>query len=101
GYARFHPDLGKLLGPVDLALLPIGAYRPSWLQQPLHLNPMEAAQLHRDLKAGTSLAMHWGTFRLSDEPWEEPLQRLAEARQILGLSADAFRAPKLGETIRL
>ncbi|VVM05920.1 MBL fold metallo-hydrolase [Methylacidimicrobium tartarophylax] len=101
GYARFHADLGKLLGPVELALLPIGAYEPSWLQQPLHLNPMEAAQLHRDLKSGMSLAMHWGTFRLSDEPWEEPLRLLADARQLFGLSEDSFRAPKFGETIRL
>jgi N-acyl-phosphatidylethanolamine-hydrolysing phospholipase D len=62
---------------------------------------MEAAQLHRDLKARTSLAMHWGTFRLSDEPWEEPLQLLADARRFLGLAEDSFRAPKLGETIRL
>ncbi|MDD4932355.1 MAG: MBL fold metallo-hydrolase [Methylacidiphilaceae bacterium] len=101
GYARFHAELGKRLGPVDLALLPIGAYRPSWLQQPLHLNPMEAAQLHLDLEARTSLAMHWGTFRLSDEPWEEPPRLLADARQLLGLSEDSFRVPKLGETIRL
>lgn len=98
GYARFHSDLGRLLAPVDLALLPIGAYRPSWFQQPLHLNPMEAVRLHLDLGARASLAMHWGTFRLSDEPWDEPPLLLAEAKRLLGVSEDAFRTPGLGET---
>ncbi|QSR85578.1 MBL fold metallo-hydrolase [Methylacidimicrobium sp. B4] len=99
GYARFHTDLGRRLGPVDLALLPIGAYRPSWLQQPLHLNPREAVQLHLDLGAAMSLAMHWGTFRLSDEPWNEPVRLLAEARKLLGVPEHSFRVLKLGETV--
>lgn len=101
GYAHFHADLGKRFGPVDLALLPIGAYRPAWLQQPLHLNPVEAVRLHLDLEARMSLAMHWGTFRLSDEPWGEPFHLLAEARRLFGLSESSFRAPKLGETVSL
>ncbi|MGD9896015.1 MAG: MBL fold metallo-hydrolase [Candidatus Methylacidiphilaceae bacterium] len=99
GYARFHADLGRRLAPIDLALLPIGAYRPSWLQQPLHLNPMEAVRLHLDLGARASLAMHWGTFRLSDEPWDEPPLLLAEAKELFGVSKEAFRAPNPGETI--
>ncbi len=101
GYARFHRELGRRFAPVDLALLPIGAYRPAWLQRPLHMSPMEAVRLHLDLAARRSLAMHWGTFRLSDEPWEEPPLLLAEARRLFGLSADSFRAPKQGETITL
>lgn len=101
GYARFHADLGRRLAPVDLALLPIGAYRPSWFQRPLHLSPVEAVRLHLDLGARASLAMHWGTFRLSDEPWEEPPILLAEAKRLFGVSDEAFRTPKLGETVLL
>lgn len=101
GYGRFHSELGRRLAPVDLALLPIGAYRPSWFQRPLHLNPAEAVRLHLDLGARRSLAMHWGTFRLSDEPWEEPPLLLAEARRLYGLPEDSFRAPKPGETVTL
>ena len=43
--------IGERLGPPDLAMLPIGAYEPRWLMAPVHMNPAEAAQAHRDLRA--------------------------------------------------
>ncbi len=70
-------DIAERLGSPDLALLPIGAYEPRWLMAPVHMNPAEAAQAHRDLGARQSIGMHFGTFQLTDEPVDAPPTALA------------------------
>ena len=66
------------LGSPDLALLPIGACEPRWLMAPVHMNPAEAVQAHRDLGARQSIGMHFGTFQLTDEAIDAPERWLAE-----------------------
>ena len=61
---------------IDIAILPIGAYAPSWFMQAQHMNPEEAALAYEILGARRFVAMHWGTFSLSSEPTREPLDRL-------------------------
>lgn len=63
-------------GPPRLALLPIGAYQPRWLASPVHMDPEEAVEAHRILGATASIAIHHGTFQLSDEALDEPRRRL-------------------------
>jgi len=62
--------------PIDWAMLPIGAYEPRWFMQPQHMNPDDAAQAFEWLGAQTFCAMHWGTFKLTDEPTGEPPARI-------------------------
>ncbi len=71
-------EISARLGAPDLALLPIGAYEPRWLMAPVHMNPAEAAQAHRDLGARQSIGMHFGTFQLTDEPIDAPPRALAD-----------------------
>lgn len=59
---------------IDEAFLPIGAYKPEWIMRHNHLNPPQAVQAGVDLAAKTLIPIHYGTFNLSDEPMEEPLQ---------------------------
>ena len=98
GYCRHFRDLHRRLGPVDLALLPIGAYAPRWYESPNHMNPEEAVRAHRELGARFSVATHFGCFRLSEEGFDEPLRELAAARRAQGVSASAFTALETGET---
>jgi L-ascorbate metabolism protein UlaG (beta-lactamase superfamily) len=86
-------------GAPDLALVPIGAYEPRWFMAPMHMNPAEAVQLHRDVGARLSLGMHWGTFQLTDEGRDEPREALVAARAAAGLNEEAFRIVAPGETI--
>ena len=67
------------LGPPRLALLPIGAYKPEWFMQPVHMSPPQAVEAHRLLGAERSLAIHWGTFQLADDSRLEPADELRRA----------------------
>jgi L-ascorbate metabolism protein UlaG (beta-lactamase superfamily) len=100
-YATFFPEIGQRLGPIDLALLPIGAYEPRWFMQSVHMNPDEAVQAHLDLRAGASLGMHFGTFQLTSEGIDAPLLALDEACAARGVAAVRFRAPAFGESVAL
>ncbi len=69
-------DIGRRFPEIGWAMLPIGAYDPPWFMQPQHMGPEEAARAFELLGAERLLAMHWGTFRLTDEPLHEPPERL-------------------------
>jgi N-acyl-phosphatidylethanolamine-hydrolysing phospholipase D len=98
GYYDGFREIGARLGPFDLAAVAIGAYAPPWMMRMTHTTPEEALGLSVDLRARRLVAMHWGTFVLSDEPIDEPPRRLrAEARR-LGLDADRVWILAHGET---
>jgi L-ascorbate metabolism protein UlaG (beta-lactamase superfamily) len=78
----FH-EIGRRLHP-EIALLPIGAYEPESFRR-VHTSPEDAVQAFVDLEADRMIPMHYGTFKLSHEPMQEPVQRLradAERRGI-------------------
>jgi L-ascorbate metabolism protein UlaG (beta-lactamase superfamily) len=76
GYFDGFKEIGERAGPIDWALLPIGAYEPRWFMEPQHASPEDAGQAFLDLGARQLVAMHWGTFRLTDEPRAEPPERI-------------------------
>lgn len=82
-YFNGFSEIGRRLHP-ELALLPIGAYNPPSFRN-VHTNPEDAVQAFLDLGARWMVPMHYGTFRLSHEPIEEPiefLEREAERRGV-------------------
>lgn len=80
------------LGPPDVALLPIGAYEPRWFMAAAHMDPAEAVEAHHDLQSRQSIGMHFGTFQLTDEAIDAPLEALA------ALKADRFTTLGFGES---
>ncbi len=98
GYADHFRLMGEQYNGFNLALLPIGAYEPRWFMRGYHVNPQEAVQMHQDLQAGYSVAMHWGTFILTDEPLDEPPRKLREALIEAKLPLSEFEVYKHGET---
>jgi L-ascorbate metabolism protein UlaG (beta-lactamase superfamily) len=101
GYGPHFREIAARLGPIDLALLPIGAYEPRWFMKDIHMNPPEAVQAHLDLEARQSIAMHFGTFQLTSEGIEEPVRELAKALRERGVAAERFRAVEVGDSVRL
>ena len=75
----FGPHFAQIretFGAPRLALLPIGAYQPRWCMSSVHMDPEEAVRAHTILGAETSIAIHHGTFQLTDESIDTPAQRL-------------------------
>lgn len=98
GWAPHFAEINRRHGAPDLALLPIGAYEPRWFMIPVHMNPDEAVRAHLALGARRSIGMHFGTFQLTDEAIDAPLQALANARAAQGVAAAAFDVLDFGET---
>ena len=99
GYNRHFGSIRERQGEPNVAFLPIGAYEPRWFMREQHMNPDEAVQAHLALTAEKSVAMHFGTFRLTDEAIDEPARALAASLQARGVRPANFRVPRFGETL--
>ena len=100
-YAGFFREIRQRLGPIDLALLPIGAYEPRWFMRSVHMNPAEAVQAHLDLGAPERIGMHFGTFQLTTEGIDEPIRALEQARQATNTPPSRFRVVSFGKSTRV
>ncbi len=101
GYWRHFSEIRAAFGAIDVALLPIGAYEPRWFMRPAHMNPDDAVRAHLDLDARLSVATHFGTFRLTDEAWDDPPRRLVDALDAHGVPRDRFCVLRPGETLTI
>jgi L-ascorbate metabolism protein UlaG (beta-lactamase superfamily) len=87
-YGTHFAQIAKLFPKIDIALMPIGAYKPAYIMKQNHMSPEEAALASDDLKANVFVPMHYGTFDLSDEPLSEPLRRIKELSAAKQLDAE-------------
>ncbi|HVY61749.1 MAG TPA: MBL fold metallo-hydrolase, partial [Planctomycetota bacterium] len=79
GFGPHFEEIRARCGAPRLALLPIGAYKPRWFMEPMHMSPDDAVRAHVALGAATSLGVHFGTFALGDESELDPVADLARA----------------------
>ena len=84
-------------GAPRLAFLPIGAYEPRWFMKEQHMDPEEAVQALHLCGAEQAVAIHWGTFQLTDEGIERPVQALAASLAQHGVDPARFRVLRPGE----
>jgi N-acyl-phosphatidylethanolamine-hydrolysing phospholipase D len=98
GWYPGFADVGRAFGPIDLAAVAIGAYQPTAMMRPHHVDPEEAVRAGRALEARRLVAMHFGTFDLSDEPLEEPPRRFKTAAARAGYAESDAWLLRIGET---
>jgi N-acyl-phosphatidylethanolamine-hydrolysing phospholipase D len=107
GDTALHPDFATIAtrcGPFDVAILPIGAYEPRWFMGSVHMNPDDCVNSVGQLETaqnGAKLVMvaaHWGTFKLTDEPMDEPPIRMRKLWLAAGRDSDALWIMRHGET---
>ena len=96
GDGQFFTDIRDRLGAPDVALIPIGAYEPRWFMAAQHVNPEEAVRIFRDIGARHALGIHWGTFQLTDEGRDEPVDALSVALARCGIAPELFIAADPG-----
>jgi L-ascorbate metabolism protein UlaG (beta-lactamase superfamily) len=100
GYFQGFKEIGRRF-PVDVALLPIGAYEPEWFMAPQHITPEQALQAFDDLDAKWFIPMHYGAFKLADDTPREALDRLEAERRKRCIADDRILVLPHGETWRL
>lgn len=107
GDTALHPEFAPIAarcGPFQVAILPIGAYEPRWFMGAVHMNPedcMVAIQQLRPARNAEQLVLvgaHWGTFKLTDEPIDEPPVRMHANWRAGGLPEDDLWVMQHGET---
>ncbi len=96
GYSPAFREIGERYGPINFAMIPIGAYQPRAIMKPMHMNPEEAVMAFEDARCRRAVGMHWGTFRLTDEPMQEPPIRIAAELERRGISPAAFVTGEIG-----
>jgi L-ascorbate metabolism protein UlaG (beta-lactamase superfamily) len=82
---------------IDLAIFNLGAYEPRWFMAPSHINPRETVRAFKELNAKKLMVVHWGTFRLGDEPVHFPPVQIRKELKKVGL-LDRLVEIKHGET---
>lgn len=99
GYGPHFKMIHEKCGEMDLSLLPIGAYEPRDFMRDQHMNPEDAVKAHMDLNSKKSFAIHFETFQMTDEGYEEPRQELLRQLSLKSLGKESFFIPQLGETL--
>lgn len=101
GYGDFFKEIANRYGPMHTSFIPIGAYKPRWFMEAIHMSPEEAVKAHKNVQSRRSFAMHFGTFPMADDGMYEPLEDLAEARQKHQVSDKQFSVLEEGESHKI
>lgn len=99
GYGDHFKEIYQKFGKLSLAMLPIGAYKPRWFMEAMHMSPKDAIQAHLDLQAKKSLAIHFGTFPLGDERLLDPVKELKKELLEEKISTKDFTSLNNGEQL--
>jgi L-ascorbate metabolism protein UlaG (beta-lactamase superfamily) len=96
-------DEARALGPIRLALLPIGAFRfvPGQMAIGSHIGPVDAVRIFQRLGAAQAIPVHWGTFRLSYEAYDTPPHLLDATMTCAGLDPARFAAVRIGAPVEV
>ncbi|WP_138430862.1 MBL fold metallo-hydrolase [Fodinibius saliphilus] len=98
GYGDFIRAIGNKFGPIHTSFLPIGAYKPRWFMQKIHMSPREAVKAHKYIQSQQSFAMHFGTFPMADDGMYEPIEELKHALEEFQINKQQFRVLNEGES---
>ena len=101
GYGDLFPKIARQAtasstGPVKLAMLPIGSYRPTWFMAPIHMSPVDAVRAFNDLGQPQSVGIHFGTFQQADDGLYEPQQDLTKELLTQKIPLQRFIVPVEG-----
>lgn len=99
GYCPGFREIGERYGPVDFGMIPIGSYQPQNIMHSIHMNPAEAVQVFLETRCRRAVGMHWGTFRLTDEPLGEPPLWLEQELGEKQISPTRFEAGVVGKIV--
>lgn len=96
GYSENYKKIGELYGPFDLTMMECGQYNPGWAE--IHMMPEQSVKAHMDLRGDILMPIHFGAFKLSTHPWNEPVERLLKEAALFNMNVTT---PRIGEQVVL
>lgn len=100
GYNTHFKEIASYFPGIDICMMGVGAYKPSYIMKTSHTSPEDAIKAFHDLGGKTFIPMHYGTYDLADEPLGEPL-RILDSLQKHDLISGQLQILKMGETFPL
>lgn len=100
GYGDLFQRIRTRMGPISLAILPIGAYQPQWFMKDIHMNPHEALHAHDALGCQASIACHFGCFPLANDGQNEPQNVVSTLRQHRHIGSSTLHVPVPGQSLQ-
>lgn len=99
GYSSdLYKSIGQVYAPINLGLIPIGSFSPRWMMSRVHTDPQGSVSIHRDLGIRKSIGVHWGTWIMSDERYDDPVNELEKAKKEKGIKKEEFVTLPVGRT---
>ena len=96
GYNTHFKEIASFFPDIDICLMGVGAYKPSYMMKTSHTSPEQAVHAFHDLHGKTFVPMHYGTFDLADEPLGEPY-RLLKDMEVKKEIHEKVKLLKIGE----
>jgi len=96
GYDTHFAEIGERYGSIDLAILENGQYNRAW--RAIHAMPEDVLKAAIELRAKRVMPVHSSKFVLAQHPWDEPLKKITELNQSVGIP---LITPMIGEIVRL
>ncbi|ORX44521.1 Metallo-hydrolase/oxidoreductase [Piromyces finnis] len=101
-YCPLFTQIGKIYGPFDYACIPIGPSNNTNIVTPMHVDPTDAINIHKEIYSHHSIPIHWGTVAnfSTIEITHDP-QKLRQSMKNSGLPLEEFDVAYIGEIYRL
>lgn len=101
GYGIHFRQIRDTFGPMRFSMLPIGAFKPRWFMEPVHIGPSEAVKAHKILESAKSIGIHFGTFSQADDSDYDPVIGLWKALNDYGVIPRDFVPLDNGSAIKV
>ena len=98
---KIFKDIKSKYGEFILSLLPIGAYKPDWFFQTMHTSPAQAVEVFKIINSTYMIPVHYDTFELTDDKYDDPLSDLTKAIKLEKIPSDRIKILTPGQTITL
>jgi L-ascorbate metabolism protein UlaG (beta-lactamase superfamily) len=101
-FCPFFTQIGKEYGPFDYACIPIGPSNDTNMVTPVHVDPTDAINIHKDVQSHHSIPIHWGTVAnfSTIEITHDP-RMLQQAMKNSGLPLEEFDVAYIGEVLKI
>lgn len=101
GYGRHFKQIHDRFGKMRFSILPLGPNKPRWFMYAYHISPRGAVAAHKILESNLSMGMHFGTFSLGDDTYDDAINKLQSEKKSQNVSDSKLITLENGESVEV